>query len=269
MQTIVERLFDQLKRNNEILGILEFGTDHEPDGYTKGDLDLYLFMKNRDVPADRLFFAVDGFCIDIQIRSAELFLKNESASFDSVIATGRIIYDPTGRVYSFVRQVKSRPLLQKVDRQYTDLSRIAHKIALGKLRGRLDAEPTLCHVLLSAHIGLLCKDYFRIRGIETYGAWGGETRTLQYIREQESPLYVAIERFFSVVDIKEKLRISERIVDLLFAPIGGSLADGMPIAIGESIMNSPLSVFESILGLDSPGKLSQSRPSVSEDTTLM
>ena len=118
----------------------------------------------------------------------------------------------------------------------TAFMRHGHRHLLDKVRGRLERDPLLANFLLSVNPYWLMESYFRLRRLPFYG----EKRALTYWRQHEPELYGALGAFYGTTNLEEKLRLMERLTDLVLAPVGGAWQQGEVLAFGHSEMGDEL-----------------------------
>jgi len=235
METIQEMVIC-LTENPDVLGIVEFGTEHSADNFAEGDYDLFVFLSQPYHKVRSLHFSVGNIPVDLNLRTLDdIHNLNPVGNFDSVLLEGRVVYDPTGQVSQEIQILR-----QKWREFYTGLSeyetarfRHRHKHFFETLRGRLESAPILCKFALTANLFWLIRDYFRIRDMEFVGTGPGETRTIQYIQEHDPELFNSLQKFYATTDLEEQIRISMHITDLVLEPIGGMWRKDEILAIGD------------------------------------
>lgn len=230
----IDIMLEQLKNHPKVLGLIRYGADHQADGYSVGDYDLFVVLSDWQPPIEGLHFDAGHTPVDLSFITLETLTGLAPAfTFPQLaLSGGSVIFDRTGEAESALLRLKeslaqSRP---EVPSEHTvAFARHGHRHLLDKLRGRLESEPLLSRFLLGVNPYWLMENYFRVRHLP----FKGEGHALRYWREHEPEIYQTLEAFYSATDIKEQYQLTERLTELVLAPVGGAWQQGEVLAFGD------------------------------------
>ena len=226
-------LIDQLKRNPRVLGIVRYGRRCPEDLLPGGDFDLFVFVEEWLPDVESIHFHCGRIPVDLSLRTIDDLRRDEPLSrIDYLLGEAEVLYDRTGILREVLADLKERwretpPELTEHD---VHMNRFCQQHALDKVKGRTEEEPLFCEFLLATNIYWLVQAYFRVRSI----SYPGEKPALQYLEKHEPEMCAEMQAFYSSRDLKEKLEISERMTELVLAPIGGPWRKGELIVFGTS-----------------------------------
>jgi hypothetical protein len=226
-------LVDQLKRNPRVLGIVRYGRRSPVDLLPGGDFDLFVFVEERLHDVESIHFHCGGIPVDLSLRTIEDLLREEPLSrIDRLLGEAEVLYDRTGKLREVLADLNERWRETPPEPTEHDvhMNRFYQQHTLDKVKGRTEKEPLLCEFLLATNIYWLVQAYFRVRSI----SYPGEKPALQYLESHEAEMCAEMQAFYSSHDINEKLKISERMTELVLAPIGGPWRRGELIVFGMS-----------------------------------
>ena len=231
MSRRIASLIDQLKSNPEVLGLIRYGGRSVGEDAQGGDFDLFAIVRGRDSDLESLHFYWRTIPVDLSLRTRQDLQRESPIShIDVHLLEGEILFDRKGDLPDLLEIARGQwtdanILLTEQDIKF---SRFSHTHALDKVRGRLTTEPLFCEFLLSANILWLVKSYFNIRR----KPYPGEKGALSSLMEKEPEIGGRIKAFFDSKSLKEKLRISEKLTELVLAPVGGSWRRGEVVGLG-------------------------------------
>jgi len=214
-----------------VLGIARYGRRPAHDMSPGGDFDLFVLVKECPEDVESLHFYLGGVPVDLNIRTIEHLRRSEPITeFDVVLTNAEILYDETGALQKELPALEKRwgqgpAELTDHDAQF---NRFCQRHVLDKVRGRIEKEPLLCHFLLATNIYWLVQTYFRIRSLP----FRGETDALKWLEANEPEIFRGIEQFYAAGALEEKLEITERLIELVLAPVGGSWGRGELVVLG-------------------------------------
>ena len=251
-QNLQDMIFN-LKNNPNVVGVARYGNRHHMDMSPGGDFDLFVFVKDRPPEIESIHFHVHDIPVDLNLRTLDDLKRNEPISeFDRVLYTADILYDESGDLGREIDSLKDRWMRRSNGLNEHDISmnRFCQRHVLDKVKGRIDSEPLLCEFLLASNIRWLFETYFRIRSMP----FPGEKSGFQWLDSNEPQIYAEIQRFFSTQDLGEKLGISERMTELILAPIGGPWCKGELIVFAADPKHSQLQekgmqIFSDLFGI--------------------
>jgi len=227
----LDKLVARLENNPRVVGIARYGSRRATDVSPGGDFDLFVFVKERPPGIESIHFYVGDIPVDVNIRTLEDIWRNEPlTNIDIALADAEILHDKTGTLSREFGALHER--WKQTSSNLTEHEIVWHRFCqqhvLDKVRGRIVEEPLLCEFLLATNIYWLVQAYFSIRRIP----YPGEKDALRRLESKEPQVYAEIQRFYVSHDLDEKLEISERLTELILAPIGGPWRRGELLAFG-------------------------------------
>lgn len=224
-------LVAKLKNNAKVISIIEYGSRSFDYSSADGDYDIFVIVEERLYSIESLHFYVNGIPVDLNIRIIEDLRAEKPLSFiDFSIFEGRIIYDKNNTVANLLREnkIKWKKKQEQIPELEIVFERFSKKHVLDKVKGRLDSNPILCHLLLNTNIYWLLHSYFRFNGL----VYPGEKTALNYIREKEPLIYQKIAEFYQKNALADKVRLTEQLSDLILKNVGGLWQQNEIIAFG-------------------------------------
>ena len=231
----VADVISTLQHHSDVLGLVEYGSDHRIDNYRTGDLDLYVVLR-AEPSVDSLHFYVAGVPVDLGLITLDVIRTLRGAgSFEAAaLVAGRVIYDPSRRVEHELVQLRQRHQSSAtVELSAHDIAfvRFGQKHVLDKVRGRLETQPLFCRFLLHTNIYWLVQNYFLVRGIP----YQGETWAIDYLQAYESEIARHIADFYANSKLAEQVEIARTLTAAILAPVGGAWRDDEVLAFGENV----------------------------------
>ena len=226
-------MLKRLEANPEVTGLIRYGTDHQKDNYSVGDYDLFVVFSSWQPPVESLHFSVGDTSVDLNLITLERLAGLAPAfTFPQLaLENAALLFDRTGQVGPALARLQKARLqtrLEAPSAHAVAFIRHGHRHLLEKVRGRLESDPLLANFLLGVNPYWLMENYFQIRRLPFYG----EKRALAYWRQNEPDLYNTLEAFYGAADLKERLRLTEYLTELVLAPVGGAWQPGEVLAFG-------------------------------------
>ncbi len=234
MMNSIGDLIAKLEKNSEVVGLLEYGSAAHSDPEIEGDYDLIVVLRHALPLVESLHFRVGGIPVDINLRSFDQIKALEYAiGFDAILFESRVVHDPSGQLAIELealtkRHERAEPTWATAD----DIAKMRHgtRHAFDKIHARMSTSPTLCSYILQQNVYWLIRSYFAVREMD----FPGEKRALAHLSQHERELHDLVERFYETADRERQLGLSERIADIVLAPVGGMWKDDELLAFGES-----------------------------------
>lgn len=257
MKTIAGML-GRLERNPQVTGLIRYGSDHHADGYSVGDYDLFVVLSSQPT-VESLHFSVESTPVDLNLITLEALTGQQPTSTfpQLALSNGSVLFDRTAKVGPALARLKealaqTRP--EAPSAHTVAFLRHGHRHLLDKVRGRFHSEPLLSRFLLGVNPYWLMENYFRVRRLP----FRGERHALEYWRRHEPELYGVLEAFYRTTDVEEQFGLTERLTDLVLAPVGGAWRQGEVLAFGTDVRDDDLAdegvrVYRELFGDASEG----------------
>jgi len=234
----IEEMISILKKNPQVLGLVEYGNLHLEDNFATGDYDLFVVLKDNDLSVESLHFYTNDIPVDLNIRTLQEIGKLKCVhGFDQALLESRVIHDPTDKVLTELDKLKERQKScphQIMSEHAKALTRHGHKHVFDKIKGRLDSMPLFCEFLLGANMHWLVKTYFDVHELP----FKGEKHALEYLNNNEQKIYQAIVDYYNAPDLSQRVEISKRLTEMILKPVSGSWRDDEVLAFGDNNVES-------------------------------
>lgn len=233
MQTIDE-MMSALKHHPEVLGLIEYGSDHQADDYAMGDCDLFVVLDHKDPTVESLHFYVGGVPVDLNLVTLDEIRHLDVTDGFHLVALldGRVLQDPTGKVTRALEELRRRRQQSPpkgLSAHAIAFTRHGHKHVFDKIKGRLDIMPVFCRFLLSTNVHWLVETYFHVRG----RVFKGEKYAIEYLRHHEPEIYEAMVEFYATHDLERQVEITCAISEQVLAPVDGMWRNDEILAFGD------------------------------------
>lgn len=233
----IGNLLKRLATRPAVVGLVRYGARRAdaPAG-TGGDFDLFVLVEQRPPELESLHFVVGGVPVDLNVRTwhdLERAAGGEPLTpIDRAVFDGEVLHDRdedlAARLALLRAQSQSSSPARLPPEHVVAFVRFGHRHALDKVRGRLEAEPVLCRLVLEANLYWLIENYFRLRGLP----FPGERGALRHLERHGPALWAEIQRFYATDDLRERSAIGEAMGERVLAPVGGLWERGEVLALG-------------------------------------
>jgi len=223
----VGELIDRLKRNTQVVGLVEFGSGTADP--TSGDYDLLAVLVDNLSGVRSLHFWCGQQPVDLNLRTvAELRVVEQLSHFDHTMLDGRPLFDRTGQLAEILDIW--RVWSQSDNRWWISADKLArirhwHRHVLDKVQER--PEP-LARFLLGVNLGALAENYFRVRQFP----YRGPKASWDWLGEHEPEIRQLLERATAAPSLKEFIDITARLTELVLEPAGGPWRPSEVLACG-------------------------------------
>ncbi len=227
----LEDLVARLESNPRVVGIVRYGSRGQTDLAPGGDFDLFVFVKERPPDVESIHFYVGDIPVDLNLRSLDDLRRSKPLTdIDNALIEAEILYDKTGTLSQGLASLSERwkQAPSNLTEHEISWNRFCQQHVLDKVKGRFTDDPLLCEFLLATNIYWLVQTYFRVRCM----LYLGEKDALEWLKLNDPEVHDGIRRFYASSNLTEKLEISERLTELVLAPIGGSWRRGELITFG-------------------------------------
>ena len=238
IQTIHE-MTAALKTHPDLLGLVEYGSQHQIDNYATGDCDLFVILEQKDPAVESLHFFVGDIPVDLNLMTLEEIRHLDSTNSFPIVALldGRVKYDPTGQVTRALEELRHRRYLapsKELSEHTIAFTRHGHRHVFDKVKGRLDTMPLFCRFLLSTNIYWLIETYFRLRNI----IFKGEKHAIEYLKDNEPEIFEGINEFYLTHDLERQVEIVQAISERVLEPVGGMWRNDEVLAFGDEAIRN-------------------------------
>ena len=226
-------MLKRLEAHPDVTGLIRYGSDHQEDNYSVGDYDLFVVFFSWQPLVESLHFRVGHTPVDLNLITLETLAGLAPAFTFPQLALGdaALIFDRTGQVGPALARLQEALLQTRSEAPSAHavaFIRHGHRHLLEKVRGRLESEPLLANFLLGVNPYWLMESYFRVRQLP----FRGEKHALEYWRQHELDIYGTLEAFYQTADLKERFGLTERLTELVLAPVGGAWRPAEVLAFG-------------------------------------
>ena len=249
----LEDLVARLESNPRVVGIVRYGSRRPADLSPGGDFDLFVFVKERPPDIESIHFYVGDIPVDLNLRFLDDLRRSKPLTgIDTALVDAEILCDKTGALGQELASLSERwkQALSELTEHEISWHRFCQQHVLDKVKGRIADDPLLCEFLLATNIYWLVQTYFRIRCM----LYPGEKDALEWLELNAPEVHDNIRRFYASHDLTEKLGISERLTELILAPIGGPWRRGELIVFGtntnvKQLQSKGRKVFSELFGI--------------------
>ena len=228
----IEEMTQALIANPQVVGLVEYGSNHKADDYRVGDHDLIVVITERDPLVESLHFYVGDVPVDLNfVTLQEICSRNIQEPFHrAVLPEGRVIYDAIGDISEQLERLRQEQQPPSGLSEHTiAFMRHGHRHVLDKVKGRLDTMPVFCHFLLNTNVYWLVNAYFLVRNLPNRG----EKSSLEFLQQQEPELSGIIQEFQMTFNLERKTELTHALTEAVLAPIGGMWQRGEVLTFGD------------------------------------
>ncbi|MCK8059594.1 MULTISPECIES: hypothetical protein [unclassified Fusibacter] len=216
----IEAFITHLKRNENMVGIVEYGGRSYSDMSKAGDYDLtVIFDKPLSKNIEGVHFHIKGIPVDCMLLSVNDFMADHPLNeFLHVHMNCTILYDKDGITEALLNRINTT---WKTDDTLSEfevmLFRFTFRHILDKLTHRLHDNKLYTVYFIYSSMDWFLSCYARIRNWEA----GKPKLHLKLIEENEPELYRLIEDLYERQQFEEKYEKLSKIAEYMLKPIGG------------------------------------------------
>ena len=220
----IAQFIDTLKRNDKVIGILEYGGRKYDDMAAGGDYDLTVITRT---PISKniggLHFHIAGIPVDCMLKSVDDFLQDEpSSEFELAHLNSKILFDRDGTIQKLLQHINGAwGNCVELSARDIDWFRFTFKHIIDKLEYRLNDDKLYSNYFMSASMDWFIECYAKIKGLEI----GKPKQHFQYINKNDPVLYCYLQRFFDTVDVDEHFSLLRLCAEYITKDIGGLWRD--------------------------------------------
>lgn len=216
----IESFIESLKKNEKIVGILEYGGRTYTDMSDGGDYDMtIIFDKPISSNFSGVHFHIKGIPIDCMLLSVEDFLTDTPLNeFLLVHLNCKILYDKDNIVSDLLNRIKTtwRPQAELSDFE-VNLYRFTFMHILDKLKYRLHDNELYTRYFIYSSIDWFLSCYARIKGWEL----GKPKLHLRLIENEEPILFDIISNLYSENYLETQFDLLSQCANYMLNSIGG------------------------------------------------
>ncbi|MBS4539612.1 hypothetical protein GOQ27_14150 [Clostridium sp. D2Q-11] len=216
----IESFIEHLKKNDEVIGIVEYGGRTYKDMKQGGDYDLtVIFDKTISENINGLHFHLAGIPIDCMLLSIdELFKDSPSNEFMLAHLNSKILYDRDNRVKAALDHIEAKWKVPK-DLSNFEISmyRFTFQHVIDKLKHRLHDNELYSRYFIYSSFDWFLECYARIKNLEV-----GKPKTqLNYIKNNDSVLYEYIRKMYETNNLDVQFEMLKECATHMTSIIGG------------------------------------------------
>ncbi|ARC86254.1 hypothetical protein U732_3579 [Clostridium argentinense CDC 2741] len=216
----IESFIEHLKKNENIIGIVEYGGRTYTDMAAGGDYDLTVIF---DKPVSNNFagvhFHINGIPIDCMILSKEDFmLDNPLNEFLFVHLNCNILYDKDNITSELLKKIQTTwAAKNKLSDSQISLYRFTFKHILDKLEHRLHDNELYTKYFIYSSVDWFLSCYANIKCWEI----GKSKLHLKLIQNKEPILFEIISRLYSESSLEAQFILLKKCAEYMLKDIGG------------------------------------------------
>jgi len=211
------QLIETLKRNPDVLGILQYGSGMSPEA---ADTDICVVVRTRPPGLESIHFWLECGPVDMNLRTPEE-LRGEGnvaplSGFEDVLRERKVLWEREPGLLKNV-SVPTRGESAPIDAAAATQMRFGHAHYMQKIEHYRDRDPSLCRTLLSGAVHWLLRSYAQARGLE----YRGEKAILKAMREEGENLVRDLELAAGECPLPQRIEALRRLTEKALEPIGG------------------------------------------------
>lgn len=218
--TNIESFIEHLKRNENIIGIVEYGGRTYTDISVGGDYDLtIIFDKPISANFTGVHFHINNIPIDCMILSkGDFMLDNPSNEFLLVHLNCNILYDKDNITSELLNRIQTT-WVKKNELPDSEISmyRFTFKHILDKLKYRLHDNELYSKYFIYSSIDWFLSCYANIKGWEIVKP----KLYLELIKNEEPILFNIISKLYSEISLDEQFQLLTSCAEYILESIGG------------------------------------------------
>lgn len=219
----IQSFIEHMKKKDNVVGIVEYGTRSYLDMNIGGDYDLTIIYEKPISPNfSGVHFHIGGIPIDCMLLSVEDFSEEfPSNEFLLVHTNCRVLYDRDDITRNLLNRIKTAWQQPKELSAFElSLFRFTFKHVLDKLEHRLFENELYSRYFIYSSMDWFLECYARIKGLET-----GKPRVhFSYIQSNEPELFETINSLYRTMDLEQQFQLLSKCAGHMLAPIGGPWA---------------------------------------------
>ncbi|WDV48057.1 hypothetical protein PV797_10255 [Clostridiaceae bacterium M8S5] len=216
----IKNLIENLKKKEQVVGIVEYGGRTYSDMEIGGDYDLTVIL-NESISKNfnGVHFHIAGIPTDCMILSIEDFLTDTPNNpFYLVHLNCKILYDRNGITKKILKRIERKwKLPEKITDFEKHLFRFTFQHILDKLEYRLYKDMLYSRYFIFSSFDWYLQCYARINNLEV----GKPKVHLNYIKESDFELYNLINEMYTTDNLDEQFNILKKCAIRILEPIGG------------------------------------------------
>lgn len=216
----IEAFITHLKRNDNIVGIVEYGGRAFSDMSPGGDYDLtVIFDKPLSKNIEGVHFHINGIPVDCMLLSVNDFMADCPLNeFLHVHMNCTLLYDKDGITEGLLNRIQTTwKKNDKLSEFEVMLFRFTFRHILDKLRHRLHENTLYTNYFIYSSMDWFLSCYARINGLEA----GKPKLHLKFIEDNDPQLYTLISDLYEAVALEEKYEKLSDIAERMLSTIGG------------------------------------------------
>ena len=221
----IKQFIDMLKKNNDIVGILEYGGRSYTDMTLGGDYDLTIITRTCLSKAiGGLHFHIAGIPVDCMIKCVDDFMQEEPSSvFELVHLNCTVLFDRDDITNNLLERIKHmwnhNTEMTERDKNWF---RFTFKHIIDKLEYRLYDDVLYSNYFMASSLDWFLECYAKIKKLEI----GKPKAHFKYMKDNEPELYAFFVQFYNTVDVDEHFNLLKRCAEYMAKDINGLWKEG-------------------------------------------
>lgn len=220
----IDSFVEHIKKNDNVIGIVEYGGRTHRDMCPGGDYDLTIIYNMRiSQNFTGLHFHINNIPIDCMLLSVEDFLSDSPANeFLLAHLNCTILYDKDGTTEKILEKIKRTwQVSEHLSDSEKNTFRFTFQHIIDKLEQRLHDNELYSRYFIFSSFDWFLQCYARIKNLDI----GKPKNHLKYIEYNEPELFQIVNRLYSSNDLDVQFEMLKKCADYMLTPIGGLWAE--------------------------------------------
>ena len=216
----LESFLEHLKKIDDVVGIVEYGSRTYKDMSIGSDYDLtVIFEKTVSKNFTGMHFHIAGIPIDCMILSVDDFTEQPRNEFLSVHLNCTILFDRDNITKNILDRIKTEWKIQENISDFEkNMFRFTFRHIIDKLEHRLFDDILYSKYFIFSSFDWFLECYARIINLEV----GKQKSHLKFIKNQNPELFKYIEKMYTSNELEEQFEMLKKCADKMLVSIEGA-----------------------------------------------